>query len=1007
MSIFAFHSNLNNFSHLRSVGTTSHCIAVSESTSTRTAAQIRPVYYVLLAVLLFLLPMASRNGQAQALTASTAPTISPAAGKYNTVQTVTITGATSDTVIYYTTDSTTPTTASAVYSAPITVATSKIVKAIAVTSGYSQSSVTQAAYTLMTATPVNSPTSGVFTTAQTISLTDATPGSTIYYTLDGSTPTTASPVYSAPFTVSTNTLVQAMATATGFANSGILSKSYNFQAAAPVLSVAGGTYATTQTVAMTTTTPNTSIYYTTDGTTPAATSLLYSGPVTVAATEKLMAITIGNSYNKSSVTQASYTLQPTAPTILPAAGKYTSVQSVSIAASTAGGTIYYTTDGTTPTTASAVYTGPITANSTQTISAAVMVPNWTLSKITKAAYTIQIPVAVPVLSLASGTYYSIQNVSISDATSGAVIYYTTDGSYPTTASSVYSGPIQVTGNMTVKALAVANGVVSASAASATYSIVAPTPVISPASGTFNYTATVVMSDTLAGATIYYTTDGSTPTTSSLVYSAPIVLQPKKSTTSQFNAIAIANGYQQSAMYSATVTVTLPTNTLAEATISTTPSKVIPTNFLGISTDWTQPAAIMGTASGGVNVAFRKLLNNLMQYATAPMMLRLTGDNSTVANLTADIAPLSELSQAVNIHYVLGVDMMNSNLSITQAQAAQWVSQLPNSVIDGIEIGNEPDNYLGQGKRPLTYNFDSYQAEDQTWAQAIHDVAGSSIKIMGPSTATSSWNSGATTAFQGGSFLPDFVSQHAYLKPASATFTPPADYLLLPGSATDLPAAYAPYAASAHSAGLKFRMGEMNSVCGGGALGISDTFQATLWSIDVMFNYLANGMDGVNWHTGQYTRYTLFEFKPQPSGSKVVYNLTKVTPLYYGLLTFSQMAGRNAKLLPVSQMSDSNVSIWATVDSTSAVHVVVINKDEQNTGSVQISLPGYRTGTVRSLTAPTYTSTTGVVFGGQTFDGSTDGSIQGSVATTTITGTDGVFTITNVPITSAVLIDFVQ
>jgi hypothetical protein len=88
-------------------------------------------------------------------------------------------------------------------------------------------------------------------------------------------------------------------------------------------------------------------------------------------------------------------------------------------------------------------------------------------------------------------------------------------------------------------------------------------------------------------------------------------------------------------------------------------------------------------------------------------------------------------------------------------------------------------------------------------------------------------------------------------------------------------------------------------------------------------------------------------------------------------------------------------------------VVVINKDEKATGDVQIHLPGYTTGTVRYLSAPGYASTNGVTLGGQTFDGSTDGTIQGQQVTTTITGQDGAFTLPNMPITTAAIIDFNQ
>src|SRR5206468_10209038 len=56
----------------------------------------------------------------------------------------------------------------------------------------------------------------------------------------------------------------------------------------------------------------------------------------------------------------------------------------------------------------------------------------------------------PVISLASGTYSSVQNVSLSDAAIGAIIYYTIDGTNPTTSSSVYEGPISIGSSMTLK-----------------------------------------------------------------------------------------------------------------------------------------------------------------------------------------------------------------------------------------------------------------------------------------------------------------------------------------------------------------------------------------------------------------------------------------------------------------------------------------------------------------------------------------------------------------------------
>jgi len=83
-------------------------------------------------------------------------------------------------------------------------------------------------------------------------------------------------------------------------------------------------------------------------------------------------------------------------------------------------------------------------------------------------YTVE--TAEPVLSLATGTYSGPQTVSITDATGGAVIYYTTNGKNPTTSSSVYEGPITVSSTETLKANAIASGCAPSAIASAVYTI---------------------------------------------------------------------------------------------------------------------------------------------------------------------------------------------------------------------------------------------------------------------------------------------------------------------------------------------------------------------------------------------------------------------------------------------------------------------------------------------------------------------------------------------------------
>lgn len=78
--------------------------------------------------------------------------------------------------------------------------------------------------------------------------------------------------------------------------------------------------------------------------------------------------------------------------------------------------------------------------------------------------------ATPTFSPAAGSYSSTQNVTISCATPSSTIYYTTNGSTPTTSSSVYSSPVSVSASSTVKAIATAAGFTQSAVASAAYTI---------------------------------------------------------------------------------------------------------------------------------------------------------------------------------------------------------------------------------------------------------------------------------------------------------------------------------------------------------------------------------------------------------------------------------------------------------------------------------------------------------------------------------------------------------
>ncbi len=185
---------------------------------------------------------ASNDSSSTGSSATATPTFSPGAGTYNKSQTVTIADTTQGAVLYCTTDGSTPTTSSPQCGQPTTVYQTQFLQAIAVAPGKSASPVAAAAYTITlnaAATPTFSPAGGTFTGTQTVTISDATSGANVYYTLDGTVPSANSTLYATPISISKNTTLSAIAVASGYANSGINSATYTIQAQLPAPVVSG------------------------------------------------------------------------------------------------------------------------------------------------------------------------------------------------------------------------------------------------------------------------------------------------------------------------------------------------------------------------------------------------------------------------------------------------------------------------------------------------------------------------------------------------------------------------------------------------------------------------------------------------------------------------------------------------------------------------------------------------------------------------------------------------
>ncbi len=345
----------------------------------------------------------------------------------------------------------------------------------------------------------------------------------------------------------------------------------------------------------------------------------------------------GRTSNTFDVNVTGSTVAP--PTFTPPGGNYASasVIPVTLNTTTAGNgpaTFHYTTNGTTPTTSSTLYNGTsITVKVSSTLKAIAVVPGYTApSAVSTAVYNIALLTPdLPTFNPPAGTYTGIIKVAISDSTNGIgntgnKIYYTTDGSTPTTSSKQYLSPITVAQAETLNAIAVATGYTVSAVSSAAYNFTPDdTPVLSPPTGSYSSPQTVTISDAIAGSTIYYTTDGLAPTTASPVYTGPFVVYGSATPTT-VEAVAIAPGYSLSAVGSATYTIpqVLP------ALVTPTPGTQLPGTT--VTFDWT-PGNVGATQYelllGSTGVGASDLYNSGAVTGTSAHVTGLPSNGETI------------------------------------------------------------------------------------------------------------------------------------------------------------------------------------------------------------------------------------------------------------------------------------------------------------------------------------------------------------------------------------------
>ena len=432
---------------------------------------------------------------------------------------VQMTTRTSGAKIYYTSDGLNPTINSAVYAEEVVLTENCTLKAMAADSLLYDSDVTTFAVDWFKVDQPVIAADGIFLT-----ITAPKEGSKIYYTLDGSEPTTGSTLYEGTLTMKGSCTIKAMATYENFNNSSVAVFNYyssEYTCGLPSFSREGNKVSIASAPA-----EGTTIYYTTDGTTPTTASSVFTEPIEVEQNITIKALATNDKLFTSDVADYEVNWFKVETPVIAFDGIF-----ATITCSTPNSRIYYTLDGSSPTAESLYYTDAVTMTASCTVKAIAMRDNFNNSAVMsvsfdKASNTISTPQFVR-----NGNEVTVKVTQ----TEGTTIYYTLDGTTPTTESTVYTTPVQVVENGTLKAMAVNPKLFTSEVA--TYDVdwfKVTTPVL-----TLNGN-TLTMSCTTPDAVIYYEYDEA-PTTKSAVYSGPITLVDNR----MVYAMAVKNNFHDS------------------------------------------------------------------------------------------------------------------------------------------------------------------------------------------------------------------------------------------------------------------------------------------------------------------------------------------------------------------------------------------------------------------------------------------------------------------------------
>ncbi|TPX36751.1 hypothetical protein SmJEL517_g01147 [Synchytrium microbalum] len=466
------------------------------------------------------------------------------------------------------------------------------------------------------------------------------------------------------------------------------------------------------------------------------------------------------------------------------------------------------------------------------------------------------------------------------------------------------------------------------------------------------------------------------------------------------------------------------------------SNPVPADFLALSVEWQQVIKSFmkyyrGTATNIPNPIMIRLLRNLaaeVNYASMPT-IRVGGNSATIQwwNGSSLVRPnaasypvsfrhfgaMETVAHNAGIKLVANIGMLNGTdpSAATDFIASGILANINYKNLLAIELGNEPELYVRNGRRDPTWDyFTQTPIEFQTYLASI------AAAIPSMPTTNYFWGPAMTPTGNNQNFLAaslpavNGISLHRYgIDGCNSSESPSMNLLLADPTVNtykfirnDIINA----TALGHPLGTRQVIAtEINSASCGGVANISNTFGAALWGVDTFLTLATNNFTKAFVHglQGVYPKSTPNSYAPWVQN--LHNNSVIVMPIYYAMVQTNRiLGGANAvvravhfSIVDTTGMSDPtittpNIKVYMVTRGTST-NIVVIHKDlgmPNVTVAIDVANIPNDTGSavLERMKAPSVYTSRDIRLAGYTLDWTSDGGFRGSRVSAVVTPTSG-------------------